>query len=216
MTITESRLKDGTLVLGTAPDEMDISCQLTNVRYASSYSDDGDTVETLCGDTIAAGEKFDGATLQGTFIQDWTAATGMSAILYLLENDLTVVPYTYTPNPAGPTFAGNVRIKLPSEFLGGDVNTRLTSDFEWVVTSPWPPTQTSGPVASTGATAGTPGTWTPAGSTPPSNAAGANTASITASPATAWTTGQFVQGSTAGTSGEMYWSGTTWTAGKAP
>ncbi|MET0786339.1 MAG: hypothetical protein ABWY25_06495 [Paenisporosarcina sp.] len=67
----------------------------------------------------------------------------------------------------------------------------------------------------TGATAGIPVTWTPGGSTAPSNAADANTKSVTASPNTAWTTGQYVQGTTAGASGEMYWSGSTWTSGRA-
>jgi hypothetical protein len=71
-------------------------------------------------------------------------------------------------------------------------------------------------VTSTGATAGTPGSWTPAGSQPPPDAAGATTKGITASPATAWTTGQYVQGSTAGTPGQMHWSGTAWVAGAAP
>lgn len=150
MAIVESRLKDGTLKVGTAPDEFDISCQLTNVRYTASYSDDGDAVETLCGDKIAAGEKNDGGTLAGTFIQDWTAPTDMSAILYLMEHDLQEVDYTYTPNPAGATFTGKLRLKLPGEFLGGDINTRLTSDFEWVITS-WPPTITP-PVATAAAT----------------------------------------------------------------
>jgi hypothetical protein len=72
--------------------------------------------------------------------------------------------------------------------------------------------------AASGATAGTPGTWTPVGSTPPSNAAAANAAGITASPATTWTTGQYVQGSTSGASGEMYWDNTAtdWVAGRAP
>lgn len=152
MAIVESRLKEGTLKLGTAPSEFDISCQLTNVRYASSYSDDGDAVETLCGDRIAAGEKSDGATLQGTFIQDWTAATGTSAILYLMDHDLEEVDYTYTPNPDGPTFSGKLRVKMPGEFLGGDVNTRITSDFEWTIVGPWPPTQTP-PVVTAAATA---------------------------------------------------------------
>jgi hypothetical protein len=141
VTITESRLREGTLMLGTSPDQFDISCQLTNVRYTASYSDDGDAVETLCGDKIAAGEKVDGGTLAGTFIQDWTAPDGTSAILYLMEHDLEEVDYTYTPNPDGSTFSGKLRLKLPGEFLGGDVNTRLTSDFEWVITS-WPPTIT--------------------------------------------------------------------------
>jgi hypothetical protein len=149
--INESRLKDGTFKLGTTPAEMDISCQLTNIRYASAYSDDGDTVETLCGDKIAAGEKSDGATLQGTFIQDWTAATGASVILYLMEHDLEELDYTYTPNPDGATFTGKVRVKLPSEFLGGDVATRITSDFEWTCVS-WPPVQTPPVVQTAGAT----------------------------------------------------------------
>ena len=52
--ITDSRLKEGTLTIGTTPADLDISCQLTNVRYASAYSDDGDTVETLCGDKIGS------------------------------------------------------------------------------------------------------------------------------------------------------------------
>lgn len=68
-------------------------------------------------------------------------------------------------------------------------------------------------VPSTGATAGAPGTWTPAGSTPPANAAGAG--GVTASPATDWTVGQYVQGTDAGAAGEMNWSGTAWVAGKS-
>lgn len=151
MAIVESRLKDGSLMLGTAPSQFDISCQLTNVRYATSYSDDGDAVETLCGDKIAPGEKADGATLQGTFIQDWTAPTTTSAILYLMDHDLEEVDYAYTPNPDGPSFSGKLRLKLPSELLGGDVNTRLTSDFEWTCTT-WPPTQTPPVVTAASAT----------------------------------------------------------------
>ena len=148
MAIVESRLVEGTLKVGTAPSELDLSCQITNVRYASSYSDDGDSVETLCGDKIAAGEKNDGGTLQGTFIQDWTAGS-TSIISYLMANDLKEVDYTYTPNPEGSTYSGKLRVKLPSEFLGGDVNTRLSSDFEWVITT-WPPVETP-PVVQTAA-----------------------------------------------------------------
>lgn len=71
-------------------------------------------------------------------------------------------------------------------------------------------------VPATGATAGTPGTWTPAGSTAPANAAGATTAGITASPTTEWTEGQYVQGTNAGALGQMHWDGTAWVAGTAP
>jgi len=70
-------------------------------------------------------------------------------------------------------------------------------------------------VPSTGATAGTPGTWAPGGSTPPANASAANTAGVLATPATAWTIGQYVQGSTAGAGGEMFWNGTAWNMGRS-
>ena len=40
MAIVESRLKDGTLTLGTAaPDMIDFSCQVTNARINSTYDD---------------------------------------------------------------------------------------------------------------------------------------------------------------------------------
>jgi hypothetical protein len=66
------------------------------------------------------------------------------------------------------------------------------------------------PVPATGATAGTPGTWTPAGATP--CAAFTQMDTITASPATAWTTGQYV---VLGDASEAYWGGTAWTSGRA-
>lgn len=72
---------------------------------------------------------------------------------------------------------------------------------------------------STGATAGIPGSWTPAGSTPPANVAslqGGSPVTVTASPATAWTTGQFVQTQTAGAAGRACWTGTGWVGGIAP
>lgn len=79
----------------------------------------------------------------------------------------------------------------------------------------YPPSIYAAPVVpATGATAGIPGTFTPPGSTPPANVAGM--AGITASPATPWTTGQFVQTGTAGAAGRSSWSGTDWVGGAAP
>jgi len=39
---------------------------------------------------------------------------------------------------------------------------------------------------------------------------------VTASPATAWTSGQYVQTGTSGTAGRAHWSGTAWVAGAKP
>lgn len=65
-----------------------------------------------------------------------------------------------------------------------------------------------GTIVATGAAAGIPGSFTPAGATPPSNLAAMT--GITASPATAWTTGQHVE---MGNGSDCYWNGTAWVAG---
>ena len=71
----------------------------------------------------------------------------------------------------------------------------------------------------TGATAGIPGTWTPAGAPPPATVAalqGGTPNPVTASPATAWTAGQYVQTATAGAPGRATWTGSGWVGGVAP
>lgn len=67
-----------------------------------------------------------------------------------------------------------------------------------------------GTVAATGATAGTPGSFTPSGSTAPFDLADLDL--VTASPATAWTTGQYV---VLGDTSHAYWNSTDWVAGEA-
>jgi len=71
---------------------------------------------------------------------------------------------------------------------------------------------------SAGATAGTPGTWTPAGTVAPSSVSNLTAGvpqPVVASPNTAWTTGQYVQTGTAGVGGQAHWDGTAWVAGPA-
>ena len=63
----------------------------------------------------------------------------------------------------------------------------------------------------TGSSAGTPGSFTPGGSTAPANLAAMST--VTASPTTAWTTGQYV---VLGDNSHAHWTGTAWAAGDAP
>jgi hypothetical protein len=68
----------------------------------------------------------------------------------------------------------------------------------------------NGPAA-TGATAGIPGAWTPANADPPNKFQNMN--SITASPATAWTSGQYVK---LGDGSNAFWGGAAWTSGIKP
>lgn len=144
MTIHDSRLRNGTLTLGATTDTVDVSCQITNVRITSSYSDDGDAVTTLCGDSLPAPRKLDGHHLEGTIIQDFdVAATDGGVIAWLWAHDLTAVTYEYLPDDAGaPTITGTLLIEIPGDTFGGDTNARTTSDFSWSLqgkpTFAWP------------------------------------------------------------------------------
>lgn len=67
------------------------------------------------------------------------------------------------------------------------------------------------PIVATGATAGAPGTFTPAGATPPADLAALG--SVTATPAAAWATGEHV---VLGDASHAHWDGAAWVAGDAP
>ena len=124
MTINVSKLKTGTLTFEAQP----FACQMTNVTITPDYKDDGDAVETLCGDTIAA-DTVRTDTLKITAIQDFDDPDGF--IAYTWANDLTTVAFSWKPSATSPTYSGNVQIRaLP---VGGDVNSRLTSDAEFTI-----------------------------------------------------------------------------------
>lgn len=67
-------------------------------------------------------------------------------------------------------------------------------------------------IVPTGATAGAPGAFTPAGANLPDTLADLQASSIVASPATAWTAGQYV---VLGDSSHAHWDGDSWEAGAA-
>ena len=78
----------------------------------------------------------------------------------------------------------------------------------WAAAASW---TVPGQIVATGATAGLPGTFTPAGATPPANIAAM--VGIVASPATNWTIGQHVE---MGNGSDCNWNGTAWVAGVHP
>ena len=95
--------------------------------------------------------------------------------------------------------------------FGGDAGTPLVASATWpCVTKPdkggW-----STPSLATGATAGTPGAWTPPGNRPPDRLADAT--GITPTPATAWTEGQWI---ITDVGEEIRWTGSAWQAGRVP
>lgn len=142
-TITESRLKTGVLTFGGDGTTAGTSfaCQATNVRVTPSYNDDGDPIETLCGASIPAGKK-ETWVLAGTSVQDFDDPEGF--LTYCFDNRMMTVPFTWSPNTTGaPEWAGDVVIVALEE--GGDVNTRLTTDWEFDVSGIPTRTYTAGP-----------------------------------------------------------------------
>jgi hypothetical protein len=132
--INESRLMNGTLKLGPTATVLDMSCQITNVRITSAYSDDGSSVTVLCGDTKPPPRKLDGHKLEGTIVQDFDVdELGGGVIDYAWNHALEVVAYEYVPSDPlkSPTITGTLQIEIPGDTYGGDVNSRVTSDFSW-------------------------------------------------------------------------------------
>jgi len=125
----------------------------------------------------------------------------------------TLLPFKVRPYSSRPVSATNPElagflIPLPYTIFGGDAGNASEVDIDWTATGPW--TRNTGSVAATGASAGAPGIFTPAGCSTPANLAGLT--GVVAAPATAWTTGQYVV--TADHLG-AHWSGTAWVLGVA-
>ncbi len=210
----------------SAADGIAFQCQTTSSALtASSNTNDDTTPATMCNaeitTTIVGVTSY---TLDATILQDPNVSDGISAYLFEHDTHEAFFYLGYAGDHVPPAAIG--RCTISAGAIGGEARVTLTADVSLPVSRKpdlWVGNATTnrvilgqeaaGPVAATGATAGTPGTWTPAGSTPPANAAAAT--SVAATPGTAWTTGQYVQGATAGTGGEMHWSGSAWVSGKA-
>lgn len=155
MTIVRSRVKTGVLTLtpagGTA---VDFSCQPTNVTISTEYEEEGEMLEVLCGD-IDPPETTSARTLKITQVQDFDNAEGLQN--FLLDNENTVIDYSWTPNSdGGPTYSGTCQARIGD--IGGDVAAQITSDIEMPIVTfeRTYPTPEAAPVASakTGGTDG--------------------------------------------------------------
>lgn len=168
MAVVDSRLLKGTITFGETDNEY--ACQVTSFVIEQTDGDTDDTVTTLCGDTVGGGTGLGPWHMTGTAIQDFDSPAGFQKYSY--ENRGVDQPFEFTPNDKAttPTITGTVTVKFLG--IGGDTNARLTRDFDWAITEEptleWPP-----PVAplATGASAGEPGTFTPAGSEAPADGA---------------------------------------------
>jgi hypothetical protein len=126
MPVVTSKVKEGTLTFGdTTP--VDFSCQPTNVRLTPTTNSE-DPLETLCGDT-AAGTGSTTWELTGTAIQDFTDPAGF--LMYCFDHVGEIVPFTWLPTADSAEWSGSVTVVALE--IGGDVNTRITTDFAFPI-----------------------------------------------------------------------------------
>ena len=145
MAITESRIKNGSLLLGDPAVEY--GTQPTNVRISPDTADGGgssdDDIEVLVGEISAGGGSAESLTakLNLTAIQDWANATGLIAFAW--KNNGLIQPFTWKPNAtAANDWTGKVQVQAIE--TGGEVNKRLTTDIEWKITQLKLPTAMGG------------------------------------------------------------------------
>jgi hypothetical protein len=208
------------------------SCQVQTATIdATANNNDETTDATWCSPaktTPNPGET--SFAINGTYLQDVIDAAGLWQFLYLYDTKEAYFYMGLSGARSAPSAIGRCRI-LASTF-GGQARTALTSTLGPLPLSQrfdaWTGTPGSAgqviegltnttrvgipPPAATGATAGIPGTYTPAGAAVPANLAALISKPVVASPTTAWTTGQYV--STAD-GAKNHWSSTAWVAGAA-
>jgi hypothetical protein len=172
------------------------------------------TVTSFCGET-----DYPGVTkwhLRVTFYQSFDAgavyATLNAAYNNYVANGQAVQwrarPYSSRAASAVNPWISGYAIPQPFELIVGDAGTAAEVAVDWNLTAP--PTVDTGTVAATGATAGTPGFYSPSGAQAPANLAALS--GVTATPTAAWATGQYV------ITNDLlaaHWTGSAWASGKA-
>jgi hypothetical protein len=170
------------------------------------------TLDTMCGSKDYPGTvKW---SLVATLYQSFDPQATEEVLSAAVDGDVPV-PYEiagYRDKPVSetnPRWYGTV-IPQPYAPINGDAGDASEVELEWSTGEK--PTKAITPAAkATGATAGTPGTFTPPGSAVPADLAEMTAApAVVASPTTAWTTGQHV---VLGDATQAYWDGAAWAAG---
>lgn len=204
------QLGPGVLKIGETGSEIDISCYCNNAQVEWTDSATDPTTK-LCG-AVRAGVTTFTAQLTGNIDVDAGNESGFFALSWAEKGSQQ--PFEFTPSSElGTTVTGTLTIK-PLTFGASAYGDDLTSDIAFDVVGDPVLTFDGAAAAATGATAGTPGSFTPAGAAVPANLVALQSASpaVVAAPTTAWATGESVNLGT----GSAHWDGTAYVAGVAP
>jgi hypothetical protein len=130
--IVVTKLGPGTLKIGETGTEIDMSCNVSEVEFATDKEQD-DPVPVLCGREVASPATYT-ATLSGTALLN--LADPESIFYYANEHKGETVPVEFVPNTeAGATISGS--ITLDPMGIAGDVAGNVESEFEWTFVE-WP------------------------------------------------------------------------------
>lgn len=128
MAVNVLNIGAGELTIGASTDLTIFSGQVTACRLVPSV-DQGDTITVLSGEKVA-GDRTESFTLEGTLLQDLGATE--STTEWLFENRGETHVFEFTPNTAkGKTITGSLVVEAIE--IGGDVSTKATSDFTFIV-----------------------------------------------------------------------------------
>lgn len=121
-------LGPGTLVLGSVGTQLDLSCQVTEIKITAE-GDSEDPEYTLCGDTVT-GERTYSWTMSITAFQDIEED---GVIDFTWKHAGTEVPFKFVPD-AGGTATVTGRVVIDPVELGGTVKQKNKSEAEWPIT----------------------------------------------------------------------------------
>lgn len=118
-------LGPGTLTFGSVGSILDMSCQITEIKFAAE-GDSEDAELVLCGDSIAGARTYTW-TMSGTTYQDLETD---GVIDWSWKYAGTEVPFKFVPDSTGESAVTGRVIVDPIE-LGGTVGQKNKSEFEW-------------------------------------------------------------------------------------
>lgn len=128
MAVNTITVGPGSLTIGASTALVNFSGQVTACRLVPSV-DQGDNIAVLSGESVA-GDRTESFTLEGTLLQDFGTANGTTEKLFTMRGQTHV--FEFTPATAkGKKITGSLVVEAIE--IGGDVNTKPTSDFTFVV-----------------------------------------------------------------------------------
>ena len=128
MAVNTITIGAGSLSIGAAGELTNFSGQITSARLVPSI-DQGDSITVLSGESVS-GDRSESFTLEGTLLQDFGTTDSTTEWLFTERGETHV--FEFIPNTAkGRKITGSLVVEAVE--VGGDVTTKATSDFTFVL-----------------------------------------------------------------------------------